>query len=570
MTQPLRGRRRLYHAGLQTRRLLEALLDLYQLLRAPRPLDTLLQAILDTAVRCVPGAQRGSLLVLKGERLQYRATCGYNLEVLRQVEFPAASVSSLLGAAPVSQIESFEDWDEINLGPEERAILRQYGVTTLLRRSMIGTIEVSGRFYGTLVLDNLRSHRPFPREAETLLRIFAEQAGQLVEQALLLDQLRQTNAQLIEAEKLASLGRFIANIAHEINNPLTAVLGYAEFLGQANLSEEALEMLGQLRLGAERVRTIVRNLQLFARQQKSGMGQVNLNLLVEQTITLKRGDLSLDEVSVTLSLDPDVPYTWGDGGQLSQVLLNLLVNAQHALGLRPPPRALTVATALAAGPDGPRILLRVGDNGPGIAPEVRPHIFEPFYTTKPVSAGTGLGLSICQAIVAEHGGAILVESALNVGTTFTVELPLRITPQGAPPPVVEPPARAAAPRGLRVLLIDDDPTVVDVVLRSLEAANTVLVANSGHEGLRRAGDGPYDLLLCDLRMPGMGGLDLYGRLVVARPELARRLIFISGDTSSRATTEALRATGRPLLSKPFRPEELYAVIAAMRRKGREA
>jgi signal transduction histidine kinase len=563
MSQQRRGRRRPYQTELHTRRLLQALLDLYQLLRTPRPLDSLLQAILDTAVRCVPGAQRGSLLVVEGERLQYRAARGYDLGALRQVEFPAASMHTLLGSAPVSQIESFESWDEINLGAQDRAILRQHGVTALLRRSMIGTINVGGRFYGTLVLDNLQSHRPYPPEAETLLRIFAEQAGQLVEQALLLDQLRQTNAQLIEAEKLASLGRFIASIAHEINNPLTAVLGYAEFLGQANLSEEALEMLGQLRLGAERVRTIVRNLQLFARQQKSGMGQVNLNLLVEQTITLKRGDLTLDEVSVTLALDPDVPYTWGDGGQLSQVLLNLLVNAQHALGLRPPPRALTVATALAAGPDGPRILLRVADNGPGIAPEVRPHIFEPFYSTKPAGAGTGLGLSICQAIVAEHGGAILVESALNIGTTFTVELPLRITPQGAPPAPVAPPARAAAPRGLRVLLIDDDPTVVDVVLRSLEVTNTVLVANNGQDGLRLAGDGSYDLLLCDLRMPGMGGLELYGRLVVAHPELARRLLFISGDTSSPATTQALRATGRPLLSKPFRPEELYAAIAAM-------
>ena len=564
MSQRLRPRRRYHQAELQTRRLLQALLNLYQLLRTPRPLDSLLQALLDTAVRCVPGAQRGSLLVLAGDRLQYRATHGYNLEILRQVEFPAAAISKLLGGAPISQVESFDHWDEANLAPEARAILREHGVTALLRRSMISTINVGGHFYGTLVLDNLRSHRPFPAEAETLLRIFAEQAGQLIEQALLLDQLRQTNTQLIEAEKLASLGRFIASIAHEINNPLTAVLGYAEFLSEAKLDSEALEMLDQLRLGAERVRTIVRSLQLFARQQKSGLGQVSLNLLVEQALTLMRSDLSLDEVTVTLALDPDVPYTWGDGGQLSQVLLNLLVNAHHALRLRPLPRALTIATALVGGADGPRLLLRVADNGPGIAPEVLPHIFKPFFTTKPAGQGTGLGLSICQAIVVEYGGTIQVESVPEVGTTFTVELPLRTMPPGALQAQAEAPARAAAPQGLRVLLIDDDPSVVDVVLRSLEATNSVQVAHSGHEGLRRAAEGTYDLLLCDLRMPGMGGLELYERLDTTHPALARRLLFISGDTSSPSTTAALRATGRPLLSKPFRPEELYAAIAEVR------
>jgi signal transduction histidine kinase/CheY-like chemotaxis protein len=545
-----------------TRRLLQALLALYQLLRAPLPLDSLLQALLDTAVRCVPGAQRGSLQVLEGDRLYYRAAHGYDLEALRQVSFSAAAVSTLHGDAPVSQVDSFDSWDEANLDPEEHRILRAHGATSVLRRSMIGTINVGGRFYGKIVLDNLRSHRPFPPEAETLARVFAEQAGLLIEHALLMEQLRQTNAQLIEAEKLATLGRFIASIAHEINNPLTAVMGYAEFLAQAALSDDDAEMLAQLRHGAERVRTIVRNLQLFARQQKSGLSQLSLNQLVEQTLTLKRGELALGQVTVSLELDQLLPFTWGDGGQLGQVLLQLIANAQHALGQSPTPRLLTIATTLREAQASQELVLRVADNGPGMAAALRERVFEPFFTTKPAGQGAGLGLSICQGIIADHGGEIELESAPGLGTTVTVRLPLRPTP--VTPASAEAGHSARPPEGLRVLLIDDDPAVAEVVARSLRSTNSVSVAQSGAEGLRLAAEGSYDLLLCDLRMPEMDGLEIFAKLAASRPELAARLLFMSGDTSSPSAATALQASGRPLLSKPFRPEELYAAIAAMR------
>lgn len=561
------GRRRsnlaLRRSERYTSTVLHALLDLYQLLRSPRPLDSLLQAILDTAIGSVPGAQRGSLLVLSDGGLAYRAVSGYDLEALRPVVFPTDDMHGLLGGGQVSQVESFRSWDAANLSPEAYAILHEHGGIGQIRRSVVGKIYVGERFYGALVLDNLLSHAPFPPQAETLTRLFAEQAGSLLEQALLLEQLRQASTQLVESEKLASLGRFIASIAHEINNPLTAVLGYADFLAERPLDDEAAVMLGQLRVGAERVRAIVRNLQLFARQQRGGPSQVHLNLMVEQSVTLKRGELMLDQIEVALQLDPDVPYTWADGGQLSQVLLNLLTNAQHALRLRPLPRRIVVATALLAGEDGPGLQLQVRDNGPGIEPALLPRIFEPFFTTKPAGEGTGLGLSICHGIVAGHGGTITVESTPGDGAAFTVTLPVRLPPVAPPAAVPAPAAPASRPTGLRVLMVEDDPAVVNVVLRALGASNSVEVAADGADGLRRARAGTYDLVLCDLRMPAMGGLELHRRLSEQRPELAARLLFISGDTSSAATRGELQATGQPLLTKPFRPEELYAAIAAM-------
>lgn len=567
MSRRRRPRPALRRSERSTSNVLHALLDLYRLLRSPLPTDSLLQAILETAVGSVPGAQRGSLMVLAEDGLSYRAAVGYDLEALRPVVFPLALVRHFLGDARVSQVDDYAGWDAANLPPEANRILREHGGVAHIRRSVIGKIYVGGHFYGTLVLDNLLSHAPFPRGAEMLVSLFAEQAGSLLEQAQLLEQLRQTSGQLVEAERLASLGRFIASIAHEINNPLTAVLGYADFLAEQPLDNESAEMLAQLRVGAQRVRTIVRNLQIFARQQRGGMGQVSLNQLAEQAATLKRGELVLDQIEVVLRLDPELPFSWGDGGQLSQVLLNLLANAQHALRLRPPPRRIVVATALVRSPGGPLLRLAVADNGPGVAPEARAQIFEPFFTTKPAGEGTGLGLSICKGIVDAHGGAIAVASEPGAGATFTVSLPLRAVPHPPQPPATPEAGRAGAPRpaGMRVLLVEDDPVVVEIVLRALAGPNSVEVAADGAAALRHAEAGLFDLLLCDLRMPVMGGLALYDALVALRPDLAARVLFISGDTSSPATRGALEATGRPLLAKPFRPEELYAAIAALAR-----
>jgi signal transduction histidine kinase/CheY-like chemotaxis protein len=562
MTVRRPGRSRPRKSNRYTRRLLRALLELHQLLRTPQPLDTLLQAILDTALDCVPGAQRGSLLVLEGDRLCYRAVRGYNLGPLRAVSFPVDQVQSQFLESQTRQIRDFAAWDAEHLDERSNAVLREHGHIEQIRRSLLCSIYVGGHIYGALVLDNLRDHSPYRPDAEDLARIFAEQAGTLLEQALLLEQVHQTSTMLVEAEKLAALGRFIASIAHEINNPLTAVLGYADFLAASDLRPEAQALLAQLKVGAERVRTIVRNLQLYSRQQQSGTGQMNLNLLVEQTLTLKGGDLRLDQIDVQLRLDPDLPFSWGDSGQLSQVLLNLIVNAQHALQQVPPPRKLLVSTDLVGEAAEPLLILQVADNGPGVPRALAERIFEPFFTTKPAGQGTGLGLSICQGIVQAHGGKIRVAATAGGGATFVVELPLRYGPKPSVQPAAAPPA-PPRPEGRRILLTEDDPAVVSAVLMALGEHNRVEVAANGFEALRLAAAQSFDLALCDLRMPEMDGLELFERLRAAHPALAGRVLFISGDTNSAVTRAALELTERPLLTKPFTPEELFRAIAAL-------
>jgi signal transduction histidine kinase/CheY-like chemotaxis protein len=562
-------RRRSYyrrHTDSTSPQLLLALIDLYQLLRTPRSIDSLLQAILDTAIAHVPGAQRGSIMVLDGDVSRYRVTSGYDIEQLQAVSFPADLLrDSMLQGDRVVQVRDFTAWDQSFLSDEVFQILLEHGHVAEIRRSLVTVITVGGRFYGTMALDNLHNHAPFPPAAEALALLLAEQTGALLEQALLIERLRQTNTMLVESEKLASLGRFIASIAHEINNPLTAVIGYTDFLSSAEMSADSHEMLGQVRLGAERVRMIVRNLQIFARQQKSGEMPVSLNLLVEQALTLKRGDYLLDMIEARTDLTPDLPLIWADGGQLSQVLLNLLVNAQHALRQRPAPRVLTVRTwAGSSGGELGRLLMSVTDNGPGILPSVIGRIFEPFFTTRPTGQGTGLGLSICEGIVHGHGGTIRVRSEPGAGAEFIVELPMRAVPAlawGAPP--AAPAHRAPTPVGLRILLVDDDPVVHAVIRRTLGGTNDVVLANNGAEALRLLTEPPFDLVLCDLKMPEVGGEDLYRRAAVAHPDMLGRFIFISGDTSNAATQAFLADAGRPLLAKPFIAAELFEVIAGV-------
>jgi signal transduction histidine kinase/CheY-like chemotaxis protein len=573
-------RRSLYHnrrSALHMERLLQSLLGLYQSLRQPRPLDDLLQMILDTAIFCVPGAQRGSLMVREGNELCYRATHGYDLEQLRPVRFPAEQVdaSFLPDGQRVTQVLSFESWDHSHLDSATAQILLMYGGVEQIRRSIVASITAGGRFYGTLVLDNLHSYAPFPPAAESLMALFAEQAGTLIGHALLFEQLRQTNLMLAEAEQLASLGRLVAGVAHEINNPLTAVLGHAEMLDFEDLSATARESVDQIQAGAARVQSIVRNLQIFARQQRAGQSEVNLCELIERTLALKQSELALDRIEVRKDFGRQLPTTWGDAGQLSQVLLNLIVNAQHALRMCETPRVLTVRAwtnpASAAPVDhmaaSRRIFLAVADNGPGITTDLLPHIFEPFFTTKPVGQGTGLGLSVCYGIVANHGGRIWAESEPGHGATFLIDLPVRATPALPALAEVRSPPAAEPPRGQRVLLVDDG-AVVQLVRAALAEHNRLVEAGEGAEALRLAQSNDFDLVLCDLKMPGMGGQEFFERLRAEAPALIERLLFISGDTGSAATRDFLQQAGRPLVSKPFAPSELYRAIAAMRAEDR--
>ena len=379
--------------------------------------------------------------------------------------------------------------------------------------------------------------------------------------------------QLMQQEKLAAVGQLVSGVAHELNNPLAGVMAFSQLLlaAPANRGAEygvdpeaidARDAIQTIHEEAKRAAKIVSNLLTFARQHQPERALADLNRVVLDTLELRRYALRVRQIEVDLRLDDQLPLTWADPFQLQQVVLNLVANAEHALGEWSGARRITITTTTVCRIGSERrelLVLRVTDTGPGIASEHLPRIFNPFFTTKPVGEGTGLGLSISDGIVREHGGRIRAESSRGGGATFTVELPY-IEPPGfeSAESVVTP---HAAGQIQRVLVVDDEPSIRGAVTSFLRSrGHAVDTVGSGSEALALVVQRNYDAILLDLRMPDIAGDALYLELRRRAPWAAERVVFLTGDTQSESARGFLESTGRPMVSKPFLLDDLAAVL----------
>ncbi len=366
---------------------------------------------------------------------------------------------------------------------------------------------------------------------------------------------RRLQEQLIQSEKLSAIGQLIAGVAHELNNPLASVLGFADFLVEDRAVPARLaEPLRVIQQEAQRAASIVRNLLTFARRQERDRRRLAVGAVLERTAALLRNQLLGLNVELTVEVDPGLPEVDGSFTELQQVFLNLANNAAQAIASERRADGGHVTVHARRWLDG--LAVDVTDDGPGIAEAIQPRVFEPFFTTKPEGEGTGLGLSICQGIVKEHGGRLTLRSTPGHGATFTVELPAAAPAPPAPAP--------GAPRGAtgRILVVDDEPHILHYMRATLEAwGHQVDVAAGGDEALDRARAGRYDVIITDVRMPGTGGRGLYERLDRDAPEAAARVVFATGDTVRDDTLAFLERAGRPVLHKPFKLAELREVLA---------
>lgn len=368
--------------------------------------------------------------------------------------------------------------------------------------------------------------------------------------------LRETQHQLVQAEKMTVIGQLVSGVAHELNNPLAGVLGYAQLLQQRSPPEEIGRGLRRIEGEAERCRRIVQNLLIFARKHKPQKSPVDLNAVVERTLEMREYHLRTDGVDLVRDPDPALPRTMLDENQIQQVLMNLINNAHHALLEVRERRVLRLATRVEAG----RILLVVEDTGSGIAPENLSKIFDPFFTTKEVGRGTGLGLSICYGIVQEHNGDIRVESTPGRGTTFTIALPVVEDPgiraSMVSASIEDPPAPAG-----RILLVDDETSILEVIGDALRIdGHEVVAETSGIAALARLQTERFDLIVSDLRMPQMSGREMFDRLGKVDPRLQRRVVFTTGDTANPETCAFLETAGNPWLQKPFDLDEVRRLV----------
>ena len=363
--------------------------------------------------------------------------------------------------------------------------------------------------------------------------------------------------QLLQSEKMSAIGQLIAGVAHDLNNPLASVVGFADFLGEVrDVPPQLREPLAVIREEAERASGIVKSLLTFARKQERQRRSTQLGTLLDSTQVLLRNELLAQHVEMRIEVEPDLPAVDIDPNQIQQVFVNLIHNAAHAIASTGRPGEIVVrARRWLDGVD-----VEIADNGPGMTPELASQVFDPFFTTKPEGQGTGLGLSISQGIVREHGGRITLATESGAGSTFTVHLPA-----GTPVPVVAeapPPARSAS--RLSVLVVDDEPHILHYMRATLETwGHAVAVAADGSEALELANAQHFDLIISDLRMPRLGGREFYHELEASHPHVARRLVFSTGDTVRGDTLEFLEELGRPFLHKPFSLAELRSLLATV-------
>ncbi len=418
---------------------------------------------------------------------------------------------------------------------------------------VIGAIEVLNPHTGQ-----------FGRRDLQVLESLSPQAAIAIENASLFESIKHQMAeleraqdQLLQAEKLSAIGRLVAGVAHELNNPLTAIVGYAQLLLETCQDPEICEDLERINREAQRSARIVQNLLAFARQQKMEKHAIDLRDVLDKTIDLLLYQLEVDNITLVRDIAPTKMTVLGDNYQLQQVFINLITNAHQAMRKANGRGTLAIRSEFS---DSGTALVYISDDGPGVPKDIAHRIFDPFFTTKDVGEGTGLGLSICLGILQEHQGKIWLDENASSGATFVVELPLhRETHVQKPEQGSD--QHVTSRTSLSILVADDELEIASLLRRILEGeGHQVVTVNDGHAAQEALDQTAFDLMICDLKMPGMSGDQLYHYLEQAHPYLVNRVIFTTGDTVSETSWSFLSQMDGRYLSKPFKPREILAKI----------
>lgn len=374
-------------------------------------------------------------------------------------------------------------------------------------------------------------------------------------------ELEKSRAQLLQSSKMAAIGTLAAGIAHELNNPLTIIMGYCHLLiNEIHIPEDIKEKLKKIYEQCERSKKIVYNLSIFARSHKTEKQFVNVIELIEKVLDLRNYDLSLKNITIVKKFQENLPRIYGDEHQLQQVLLNLLNNAVDAiLGSKTEGKIILRLIKK----DG-NIKISITDNGCGIEEKNIKKIFDPFYTTKEVGKGTGLGLSISYGIIKAHNGDIKVKSKKGTGSRFVITLP---SEEGKPSHKEQKHSEEFSKKsgdGKNILVVDDEDMIVELLSNFLShhGYNTKGVM-AGEQALELIEKKNFDLIISDYRMPGLGGKKLYEKLIEIKPEMAKKILFITGEIAEEKSLNFMKKTGIPVIHKPFDINEFINTVNSL-------
>lgn len=376
----------------------------------------------------------------------------------------------------------------------------------------------------------------------------------LTERLAMEEEIDQQRELLHQSEKLSALGELLAGVAHELNNPLSVVVGHSLMLEEEIEDPDLLNRTTKISAAAERCSRIVKTFLAMARQRPVKLEQISVNMVINTALDVAGYGLRSSGATIDCQLDTTLPPVMADADQLAQVLANLIVNAEHVLAGKGPEGRLTISTGRSR--NGKEVIIEVADNGPGIPEPIRKRIFEPFFTTKTVGEGTGIGLAFCHRIIESHKGRITVGEADGGGARFTISL-------AATEQVRSTADDDSAPGTARgsVLVIDDEPDVADLIASVLQRDGyRVTTVASAEDGLTSL-PGDFDVILSDLNMPGLSGRDFLTSVRERWPGLEDRIGFITGDTMSPGAEQFLVLAGRPYLEKPVSPADLRRLTA---------
>jgi two-component system NtrC family sensor kinase len=450
--------------------------------------------------------------------------------------------------------------------PADRIAMLELFDDLMFQRLSEGQIEYRTQHKNGAWLTFRASARPLHDETGQIIGVIAS-ARDITEQQRL-------QQQLIQSERLAAMGQMIAGVAHELNNPLTAILGVTEMLRDQSTEENASRQLDLAHRQARRAAHIVQSLLVFSRPSTPRNTLLHLPDLMQRTLQLHEHSLRANHIHVDLAARPDLPTVHGDSNQLTQVFLNLIVNAEQAIHEVRERGTLRIRLGVV----GERVLITFQDDGVGIRRELLPRIFDPFFTTKRPGRGTGLGLSICMAIIREHNGDISAQPLPDGGSVFTVSLPVCTESVaiaeapgslGSAPRKQTPAASVTALSRKRILVVDDEESILELVTDSLSVHGcSVDCASSSNKALELAGRNLYDVILCDLNLESrsgkiVSGFDVCDRILEGRANHSGPrpfFIFMTGDLVGAAVGEQVGREGNRFLQKPFRITELLALL----------
>ncbi len=465
-----------------------------------------------------------------------------------RVPYPRGITWKVINTGSIVNIEDAQKDKEIGQGGRDLGHHSLLGIPIFLENEVIGVIWFLSY-----------KERKFSESEVRLLSSMGDQIAIAIAKAKMLEEIKSAQEKLVQSEKLASLGQMISSIAHEINNPLTPIIGYSQrLLTKPGLDDTEKKSLEIINTSAQRVAKIIEKLLSFSRKYRPQRAYEDINALLKQSLEFREYQLKLENIEVVTDFDAGTPKTMIDSNQLHQVFTNIILNAEQAMSGYGDKGRLKVSTRV---PEGSVIEIKFEDNGPGIPKDVIGKIFDPFFTTKEPGRGTGLGLAVAYGIIREHGGEIRAESGEGGGTTFVIELPvLGQTAEHGRDKEKRIPANRGAMNEKRILIVEDEELVVDLIKGVLEHDNiTVDDARDGEEALVKTDSGNYDLIVCDIKMPGMSGIAFYDKIKELKPRLAEKVIFITGDPSSE-TMDFINTTGNEYITKPFKVDKFRSRV----------